>query len=112
MSHSRHDIIKEQTSYLLYNFLIAAYFDYKDESGFPKPPSYNVATTLPSYDEAERTKAEATIPLVPGRVSTLGWLYVLHISCVVFLFQVLLIKRPDFSYLAFKGSDIIHSREF
>ncbi|XP_011795172.1 PREDICTED: NEDD4 family-interacting protein 1 [Colobus angolensis palliatus] len=47
----------------------AAYFDYKDESGFPKPPSYNVATTLPSYDEAERTKAEATIPLVPGRVS-------------------------------------------
>ncbi|XP_008940169.1 PREDICTED: NEDD4 family-interacting protein 1, partial [Merops nubicus] len=44
-----------------------AYFDYKDESGFPKPPSYNVATTLPSYDEAERTKAEATIPLVPGR---------------------------------------------
>uniref|UniRef100_A0A2K5KD30 Uncharacterized protein n=1 Tax=Colobus angolensis palliatus TaxID=336983 RepID=A0A2K5KD30_COLAP len=47
----------------------AAYFDYKDESGFPKPPSYNVATTLPSYDEAERTKAEATIPLVPGRVT-------------------------------------------
>lgn len=45
----------------------AAYFDYKDESGFPKPPSYNVATTLPTYDEAERTKAEATIPLVPGR---------------------------------------------
>uniref|UniRef100_A0A7N5JQJ6 Nedd4 family interacting protein 1 n=1 Tax=Ailuropoda melanoleuca TaxID=9646 RepID=A0A7N5JQJ6_AILME len=45
----------------------AAYFDYKDECGFPKPPSYNVATTLPSYDEAERTKAEATIPLVPGR---------------------------------------------
>ncbi|XP_068062351.1 NEDD4 family-interacting protein 1 [Anomalospiza imberbis] len=45
----------------------AAFFDYKDESGFPKPPSYNVATTLPSYDEAERTKAEATIPLVPGR---------------------------------------------
>ncbi|XP_048214192.1 NEDD4 family-interacting protein 1-like [Perognathus longimembris pacificus] len=45
----------------------AVYFDYKDESGFPKPPSYNVATTLPSYDEAERTKAEALIPLVPGR---------------------------------------------
>ncbi|KAL8211937.1 UNVERIFIED_CONTAM: NEDD4 -interacting protein 1 [Gekko kuhli] len=43
------------------------YFDYKDEAGFPKPPSYNVATTLPTYDEAERTKAEATIPLVPGR---------------------------------------------
>ncbi|CAJ0933429.1 unnamed protein product [Ranitomeya imitator] len=45
----------------------AAFFDYKDEPGFPKPPSYNVATSLPSYDEAERTKAEATIPLVPGR---------------------------------------------
>ncbi|XP_026552207.1 NEDD4 family-interacting protein 1 isoform X2 [Pseudonaja textilis] len=45
----------------------SAYFDYKDEAGFPKPPSYNVATTLPTYDEAERTKAEATIPLVPGR---------------------------------------------
>ncbi|XP_066198694.1 NEDD4 family-interacting protein 1 isoform X1 [Saccopteryx leptura] len=45
----------------------AVYFEYKDESGFPKPPSYNVATTLPTYDEAERTKAEATIPLVPGR---------------------------------------------
>ncbi|XP_015284580.1 PREDICTED: NEDD4 family-interacting protein 1 [Gekko japonicus] len=45
----------------------SVYFDYKDEAGFPKPPSYNVATTLPTYDEAERTKAEATIPLVPGR---------------------------------------------
>lgn len=44
-----------------------AYFDYKDESEFPKPPSYNVATTLSSFDEAERTTAEATIPLVPGR---------------------------------------------
>uniref|UniRef100_A0A8C4S609 Nedd4 family interacting protein 1 n=1 Tax=Erpetoichthys calabaricus TaxID=27687 RepID=A0A8C4S609_ERPCA len=43
------------------------FFDYKDESGFPKPPSYNVATSLPSYDEAERTKAEATVPLVSGR---------------------------------------------
>ncbi|KAG7220048.1 hypothetical protein INR49_018438 [Caranx melampygus] len=27
----------------------------------------NVATTLPSYDEAERTKAETTVPLVTGR---------------------------------------------
>lgn len=44
-----------------------AFFDYKDESGFPKPPSYNVATSLPSYDEAERNKIEATVPLVPGR---------------------------------------------
>ncbi|AWO99966.1 NEDD4 family-interacting protein 1 isoform 3 [Scophthalmus maximus] len=43
----------------------AAYFDYKEDGAFPKPPSYNVATTLPSYDEAERTKAETTVPLQP-----------------------------------------------
>lgn len=47
----------------------SAYFDYKEDGVFPKPPSYNVATTLPSYDEAERTKAETTVPLVTGRVS-------------------------------------------
>lgn len=47
----------------------AAYVDYKEDGVFPKPPSYNVATTLPSYDEAERTKAETTVPLVTGRVS-------------------------------------------
>ncbi|KAJ3589624.1 hypothetical protein NHX12_010469 [Muraenolepis orangiensis] len=42
----------------------AAYFDLKEDPAFPEPPSYNVATTLPSYDEAERTKAEtAAIPL-------------------------------------------------
>ncbi|XP_054481634.1 NEDD4 family-interacting protein 1-like isoform X2 [Anoplopoma fimbria] len=41
----------------------AAYFDYKEDGGFPKPPSYSVATTLPSYDEAERTKTETTVPL-------------------------------------------------
>uniref|UniRef100_A0A8C7IQL1 Nedd4 family interacting protein 1 n=1 Tax=Oncorhynchus kisutch TaxID=8019 RepID=A0A8C7IQL1_ONCKI len=47
----------------------AAFFDYKEDAGrFPNPPSYNVATTLPSYDEAERTKAETGVPLVPGRV--------------------------------------------
>lgn len=34
-----------------------------------------MATTLPSYDEAERTKAEATIPLVPGRVSLIYCVY-------------------------------------
>ncbi|KAM9846936.1 NEDD4 family-interacting protein 1-like isoform 1-T1 [Aulostomus maculatus] len=45
----------------------AAFFDYKEDGAFPKPPSYNVATTLPSYDEAERTKAETTVPLVTGR---------------------------------------------
>ncbi|XP_048399377.1 NEDD4 family-interacting protein 1 isoform X2 [Stegostoma tigrinum] len=45
----------------------AAYFDYKEDPAFPKPPSYSVATTLPSYDEAERTKVEATLPLVSGR---------------------------------------------
>ena len=48
---------------------VSAYFDYKEDGVFPKPPSYNVATTLPSYDEAERTKAETTVPLVTGRVS-------------------------------------------
>uniref|UniRef100_A0A8C6KLH6 Nedd4 family interacting protein 1 n=1 Tax=Nothobranchius furzeri TaxID=105023 RepID=A0A8C6KLH6_NOTFU len=47
-----------------------AFFEYKEDGGrFPNPPSYNVATTLPSYDEAERSKAEAAVPLVPGRVS-------------------------------------------
>ncbi|XP_029703887.1 NEDD4 family-interacting protein 1-like isoform X2 [Takifugu rubripes] len=44
-----------------------AFFDYKDEGAFPKPPSYNVAATLPSYDEAERSKAETAVPLVTGR---------------------------------------------
>uniref|UniRef100_A0A8C6SCP9 Nedd4 family interacting protein 1 n=1 Tax=Neogobius melanostomus TaxID=47308 RepID=A0A8C6SCP9_9GOBI len=48
----------------------AAFFEYKEEAGnFPNPPSYNVATTLPSYDEAERSKAEATVPLVTGRIT-------------------------------------------
>ncbi|XP_015256674.1 PREDICTED: NEDD4 family-interacting protein 1-like isoform X1 [Cyprinodon variegatus] len=48
----------------------AAFFEYKEDGGrFPNPPSYNVATTLPSYDEAERSKAEAAVPLVTGRVS-------------------------------------------
>ncbi|KAL0973753.1 hypothetical protein UPYG_G00210470 [Umbra pygmaea] len=47
----------------------AAFFDFKEDAGrFPNPPSYNVATTLPSYDEAERTKAETGVPLVSGRV--------------------------------------------
>ncbi|XP_061818539.1 NEDD4 family-interacting protein 1-like isoform X4 [Nerophis lumbriciformis] len=41
----------------------AAYFDFKEDGSFPKPPSYNVATTLPSYDEAERSKTETTVPL-------------------------------------------------
>lgn len=46
-----------------------AFFEYKEEGGrFPNPPSYSVATTLPSYDEAERNKEEAAIPLVTGRV--------------------------------------------
>uniref|UniRef100_A0A3Q2CG38 Nedd4 family interacting protein 1 n=1 Tax=Cyprinodon variegatus TaxID=28743 RepID=A0A3Q2CG38_CYPVA len=44
-----------------------AYFDHKEDGVFPKPPSYNVATTLPSYDEAERTKAETSSPLVAAR---------------------------------------------
>ncbi|KAJ0062001.1 hypothetical protein NL108_014777 [Boleophthalmus pectinirostris] len=45
----------------------AAFFQYKDDGSFPKPPSYNVATSLPSYDEAERSKAETTVPLVTAR---------------------------------------------
>ncbi|XP_005173929.1 NEDD4 family-interacting protein 1-like isoform X1 [Danio rerio] len=45
----------------------AAFFDYKDDAAFPNPPSYNVATSLPSYDEAERTKTETSVPLVSGR---------------------------------------------
>lgn len=51
-------------------FFFIAFFEYKEDGGrFPNPPSYNVATTLPSYDEAERCKAEAAVPLVTGRVS-------------------------------------------
>lgn len=47
----------------------AAFFECKADGGhFPNPPSYSVATTLPSYDEAERSKAEAANPLVSGRV--------------------------------------------
>ena len=45
----------------------AAHFTYKEDGCYPKPPSYNVATSLPSYDEAEMTKAEAAVPLVPER---------------------------------------------
>ncbi|XP_024121865.1 NEDD4 family-interacting protein 1-like isoform X4 [Oryzias melastigma] len=41
----------------------SAFFDYKEDGVFPKPPSYNVATTLPSYDEAERSKVETSAPL-------------------------------------------------
>lgn len=77
------------------SFFSSAYFDYKDESGFPKPPSYNVATTLPSYDEAERTKAEATIPLVPGRVSI-----VCHLEYLMGSFMgVSLFLLPNFELL-------------
>ncbi|KAM3612332.1 uncharacterized protein V6R79_007017 [Siganus canaliculatus] len=48
----------------------AAFFEYKEDGGrFPNPPSYSVATTLPSYDEAERSKEEAAIPLVTGRIT-------------------------------------------
>ncbi|XP_062867236.1 NEDD4 family-interacting protein 1-like [Trichomycterus rosablanca] len=45
----------------------AAYFDYKNDTAFPNPPSYNVATSLPSYDEAERNKPETSVPMVAGR---------------------------------------------
>ncbi|KAM9781738.1 NEDD4 family-interacting protein 1-like [Syngnathus typhle] len=50
----------------------AAYFDFKEDVSFPKPPSYNVATTLPSYNEAERTKAETPAPLVIARDEDFG----------------------------------------
>lgn len=52
-----------------YNSIAAdtAFFDYKDDGSYPNPPSYNVATTLPSYDEAERTKAESAVPLMTAR---------------------------------------------
>lgn len=50
-------------------FTSTAFFEYKEDGGrFPNPPSYSVATTLPSYDEAERSKEEAAVPLVAGRV--------------------------------------------
>ncbi|XP_024121863.1 NEDD4 family-interacting protein 1-like isoform X2 [Oryzias melastigma] len=45
----------------------SAFFDYKEDGVFPKPPSYNVATTLPSYDEAERSKVETSAPLPQHR---------------------------------------------
>ncbi|XP_076862031.1 NEDD4 family-interacting protein 1 [Brachyhypopomus gauderio] len=52
-----------------YNSIAAAtgFFEYKEDGNYPNPPSYNVATSLPSYDEAERTKAESTVPLVTAR---------------------------------------------
>lgn len=54
---------------LLTSRSFSAFFEYKEDGGrFPNPPSYNVATTLPTYDEAERSKEEAAIPLVAGRV--------------------------------------------
>ena len=58
----------------------SAYFDLKEDGAFPKPPSYNVATTLPSYDEAERTKAEAgAVPVVTT------YFYFFLFVCVFFL---------------------------
>lgn len=77
----------------------AAYFDYKDESGFPKPPSYNVATTLPSYDEAERTKAEATIPLVPGRVSSFFVCAVLGCLVGILNYRITIIEFEHIHFL-------------
>lgn len=65
---SKHNI-RLCTSKNICAFSSPAYFDYKEDGAFPKPPSYNVATTLPSYDEAERTKAQTSVPLVTGRVS-------------------------------------------
>lgn len=54
---------------LFLSWSFSAFFEYKEDGGrFPNPPSYNVATTLPTYDEAERSKEEAAVPLVAGRV--------------------------------------------
>lgn len=72
MQSSKYEIRFCKTSAFVCAFSVlspSAYFDYKEDGVLPKPPSYNVATTLPSYDEAERTKAETTVPLVTGRVS-------------------------------------------
>ncbi|XP_075878152.1 NEDD4 family-interacting protein 1-like [Nelusetta ayraudi] len=50
----------------------AAYCEDKLDVVLPTPPSYSVATTLPSYDEAQRSKAEASLPLVAGREDELA----------------------------------------
>lgn len=60
------------TFYSVFDSLVA-FFEYKEDDVFPKPPSYNVATSLPSYDEAERSKAESTVPLVTDRVSVCAY---------------------------------------
>lgn len=60
------------TFYSVFDSFVA-FFEYKEDDVFPKPPSYNVATSLPSYDEAERSKAESTVPLVTDRVSVCGY---------------------------------------
>lgn len=76
-----------------------AFFEYKEDGGrFPNPPSYSVATTLPSYDEAERSKEEAAIPLVTGRV-TVNRSY-LHLHLEIFL----IIKCPVvYEYITFSN---------
>lgn len=61
-------------------FFCSAFFDFKEDGVFPKPPSYNVATTLPSYDEAERTKAETSASLVTGRVSVSLFVFIIVVS--------------------------------
>lgn len=61
-------VLQEKVKIVLTCYL-SAFFEYKEDGGrFPNPPSYSVATTLPSYDEAERSKEEAAVPLVAGRV--------------------------------------------
>lgn len=60
------NLVRQDSSQMF--VFLAANFTFKEDGTYPNPPSYNVATTLPSYDEAERTKAEAALPLVTGRV--------------------------------------------
>ncbi len=82
--------------FTLSDVFAVAFFEYKEDEIFPKPPSYNVATSLPSYDEAERSKAETSVPLVTDRVSV--WDYYLQLikhsfdTCVL----VPLLQDEDF----------------
>lgn len=108
-----------------------AFFDCKEDGIFPKPPSYNVATTLPSYDEAERTKAETNVPLVPGRVSVslffffclrshsvhtlshthtlVHWCLCLNTSCVVCKARSLIAQLWNFFFSLLHVCDCIFS---
>ncbi|KAF0038491.1 hypothetical protein F2P81_008975 [Scophthalmus maximus] len=92
----------------------AAYFDYKEDGAFPKPPSYNVATTLPSYDEAERTKAETTVPLFstyfPGYFDGQYWLWWVFLVLGFLLFLRGFINYARIRKMADTFSTLPHTR--